>query len=159
MIAVADATALIHLLRIDEERLLELAFEQLIIPDAVVAEIADRADELGRLRTLKCISFEAQDTSLLPLLSPRYAHLDAGETAAIRLTLHLGLKQIVVDDLAARRAAARLGLKPLGLLGILIRLKEQAHLPTARPYADRAIAAGYYVSDALYARFRRIVGE
>lgn len=65
----------------------------------------------------------------------------------------------VLDDLAARKAAQRLGIFVIGTLGML-RLALQRGLVTAlAPEFDRLLAAGLRIQPALIDTILRAVGE
>ncbi len=47
--------------------------------------------------------------------------LHHGEQACLRLCRHLGITTLLTDDLAAREAATRLSVAPVGSLGVIVR--------------------------------------
>jgi len=49
--------------------------------------------------------------------------LDAGESATIALALELGASRILLDETDGRTVAKALGLRPIGVLGVLLRAK------------------------------------
>jgi len=50
--------------------------------------------------------------------------LDPGEAEVIALALELETKDVVLDDLDARRFARRSGLLPIGTLGLILAAKR-----------------------------------
>ncbi len=59
-----------------------------------------------------------------------------------------------MDEREGRHAVSRLGLVPLGVLGILLRAKEKGLLPDVRPAVDALRRqAGFFVADQLYRDF------
>jgi len=48
-------------------------------------------------------------------------HLDRGEQECLHLCRHLGVSILLTDDLAARDAARRLAITPVGSLGVIVR--------------------------------------
>ena len=63
--------------------------------------------------------------------------LDPGEVAALALTLERGIRDVLIDDVAARTTALNLGLQPAGLLGLLVQAKKRALIPHVLPLLDQ----------------------
>jgi predicted nucleic acid-binding protein len=119
--AVADAGPLIHLSEIGGLDLLG-QFEPLYVPEAVWEESCRHAGEnLKALQgnfLLQAIS-EEREKSFSRTHSLK--GLQRGERAALYLCSSLGIEIVLTDDLAARRAAERLGIRAVGSLGIVAR--------------------------------------
>jgi predicted nucleic acid-binding protein len=64
-----------------------------------------------------------------------------------------------VDDLAARRCAATLGVPVRGTLGLVLIAKQRGEIPAARPVLEELRQAGMYLSDAVLNRALKRVGE
>jgi len=54
-------------------------------------------------------------------LKPGLPHLQAGELAALAMCRHSGVSVVLTDDLAARQAAKKLALVPVGSIGVILR--------------------------------------
>jgi len=77
--------------------------------------------------------------------------LDRGEAATIALAVELHANLVLLDEQDGRRAAQRMGLRPLGVLGILLEAKKRGHIPVVKPLVDDLRqTAGFYLSDAVY---------
>lgn len=86
--------------------------------------------------------------------------LDEGETAAIALALEIDSKQILMDEREGRAKARALGLKPVGVLGVLLRAKREQQLTSIAEVLDRLRReAGFFVADELQAEVLREAGE
>jgi predicted nucleic acid-binding protein len=85
--------------------------------------------------------------------------LDPGEASAIALAISISAATVLIDDLAARLRAERLGLHVVGSLGIAIRAKRFGIVPSARVVIDELILSGLYVSTSLYERALTLAGE
>ncbi len=84
--------------------------------------------------------------------------VDAGEAAAIALAAELTC-EVILDDLQARRLAAREGVRCVGLLGVLLRAKQVGRLTAVRPLIDALREQSFHVSAPLVAEALRLAGE
>ena len=155
-VVVADAGPLIALGRLDMLALLGGLFEQVQVPEIVLAECLARP-ELADAQRIRA----AVDSGLLlrcdgqPVAA---AGLDDGERAAIgrAIEIHAGL---LVDDLAARQYALAIGLVVLGTLGILVRAKRKGLVSDVRPLIDRLRAGGHRLGPTAVADALSAAGE
>ena len=85
--------------------------------------------------------------------------LGLGETEVIAWVAENPGFEAVLDDLKARRCAAKLGLSVVGSLRVLIILKEQKLIPAIRPAVDKFREAKSYISEALIQDALKIAGE
>jgi predicted nucleic acid-binding protein len=76
--------------------------------------------------------------------------LQAGEVECLYLCGELGGAVLLTDDLAVRDAATRLGLTPVGSLGVVVRAYHRGLL--SLPDAERRLADLYDVSSLLVTR-------
>lgn len=87
--------------------------------------------------------------------------LDRGESESIVLALELESGFLLMDEKEGRRRAQRLGLKVVGVVGILLlEAKKKGMVKRIRPLLDdlRQIA-GFYLNDSLYDCALEIVDE
>lgn len=77
--------------------------------------------------------------------------LDRGEAESIALALELGADLILLDEREGRHAAQRLGLRVVGVVGILLEAKSNGTIDAVGSHL-RALrqAAGFYLSESLY---------
>jgi uncharacterized protein len=86
--------------------------------------------------------------------------LDAGESAALSLAVEIHADAILIDERKGHLIASQLGLKTIGLLGILIRAKAMGLLKAVRPVIERLERdAGFWLSTGLRERVLKIAGE
>jgi predicted nucleic acid-binding protein len=94
------------------------------------------------------------------LVTALQAELDEGEAEAIALAIQLKAHLLLLDERRGRAVASRLGLRFIGLLGVLVEAKQKGYISRVKPLLDHLIAkAGFWVSHQLYARVLREVGE
>lgn len=147
-IAVTDASPLINFHQIDRLDLLRRVFSRVVAPPAVARETAP---SLGALPP-----WIAEGSP--PAFPQEALALDAGEREAIALAVHLSAA-VILDDLAARKIAARLGLLVVGSVGVLLEARRRGYIEVVRPDLDAMIANGLYITDRLYREALQIAGE
>jgi predicted nucleic acid-binding protein len=84
--------------------------------------------------------------------------LDSGEAAAIALAHERGWR-VILDDQRPRTVAARLGVRIIGTIGVLVRAKQKGVISTLAPLLEDLEAAGFHVSAALGQEALRLAGE
>lgn len=67
--------------------------------------------------------------------------------------------EAIVDDLAARRCAASLGIPVRGTLGLVLMAKRRGIIPAARPIVEQLRQAGMYLSDRVIQQALILVEE
>lgn len=131
-LAVSDASPLIALNLIDELKLLQGLFSEVLIPPAVAREVAPGVTLPAWVKTRAL-----QQPMSGEILR---ASLGAGESEAISLAQELRAEWLLLDERAARRLAQGLGLPVAGTLGLLNRAKEKGLLKAVRPHVEARIA-------------------
>lgn len=161
MTVVTDTSVVLNLAWLQREELLAYLYETIMAPLAVRDEFERLARSDARFRGLVFPSFITlvDPIALEPALI-RNVKLDDGEIAALSLALERGVKDVLIDERAGRAAAAALGLRPSGLLGILVQSKERGRIPNVIPLLDRLQAgARFRVSSDLRERLLVLTGE
>lgn len=130
------------------------------VPAAVVEELeAGRAlgHDLPEVASLDWVSVRAPVSSQ-QAFSP---DLGRGETDVLRLALEDSVSDVTVilDDMRAREAAERHGLRFTGTLGVLLEAKHAGLLPEVRPHLDRLDALGFRLARHTRAAVLRLAGE
>jgi predicted nucleic acid-binding protein len=95
-----------------------------------------------------------------PLVQVLLSDLHLGEAEAITLAKDLGLEFILMDEPAGRIKARSLGLKPVGILGLLLSAKKAGKIESlgAEMQALRR-EVGFFISEELRARLLIVAGE
>jgi predicted nucleic acid-binding protein len=124
MIVVADTTPLHYLILIRHDDLLPRLFGSVLIPPAVLAEL-QHAETTYSVR-----HWFAHPPAWLQVLPPTVRpdrgldYLDPAEREAIALAEELNADQILLDEIDARKEAARRKLPFIGTLGVLRRAAQ-----------------------------------
>lgn len=135
--------------------------EEVVVPRAVADEIK-RCDDPS---DAACNWLESPGASALLRDAPNVSDfilawgLGAGESAVIALAETIPQSTAILDDLAARRCAAALGLPVTGTLGLLLMAKKLGHIRRISPALDAVVAAGLFISERHLAEVRRRAGE
>ena len=77
--------------------------------------------------------------------------LDEGEAQAITLSIELHSDYLLIDEKKGRTVAHQMGIQTIGLIGTLIKCKENNHIQKLKPVLDELrFKAKFRMSDELY---------
>ncbi len=161
MIVVSDTSPIRALIAIGKADLLNKLFTEIFIPEAV-------KNELTRIEFLK--------TEITEFLHQNWVHvrqvshdvqyhalrksLDEGESEAIVLALILNANLLLIDESLGRQAAKEKSLRPIGLVGVLLKAKREKHLALVKPELDELINRhGFWIDAELYQAILKETGE
>lgn len=102
----------------------------------------DEVTEARNSRWVEVVS--VADTPLLRLLK---RDLDDGEAAVIALALEHGADLVLVDESDGRRIADLYGLPKTGVLGLLLRAKKEARIPSLKRELEKLRQRGRFRID------------
>ncbi|MEW6104652.1 MAG: DUF3368 domain-containing protein [bacterium] len=86
--------------------------------------------------------------------------LDKKEAEAITLAIEMKADLLLLDERRARKIASCLGIRFIGLLGVLIEDKRKMFIDAVKPFLNDMIAkAGFWVDKELYERFLKEAEE
>lgn len=144
---VVNASPLITLFRAGLHPLLPRLFTNIVVPDAVWAEVTAKAHQDPAAFGLPGVDW-AQHAAVT--INPEVAiwNLGAGETAVLSLALQQTDFTAIVDDRAARRCARVLGVHVLGTAGVLL-AKRRGIIGSTREALQRLQQAGLWLSQEL----------
>jgi predicted nucleic acid-binding protein len=83
----------------------------------------------------------------------------AGESAVLEWAIANPGSGVLIDDQAARHAAAVLSIPHQGTLGLVVIAKQQGLIATARPIVEKLRQQGMYLSDQIMNQALAQVGE
>ncbi|MGC1378001.1 MAG: DUF3368 domain-containing protein [Anaerolineales bacterium] len=163
MPAVSDTSPILGLAVIGHLELLRRQFGNIFIPQAVLSELKVGADFRGVSVIQQAIKdgwLEAREIQNIPLAQSLSLELDRGESEAITLAMDWGVGIIAMDERIGRERARIMGLKTIGVLGVLLNAKKHGEIKSLK----NAMAAlrnkiGFFISDELYRQILIQAGE
>jgi len=152
MIVVSDTSVICNLFFISHLDLLSKLFENVIIPPKVLAELIELEKfgyDIEPITTASFLRVETPENK--KLIAKLMVELDEGEAEAIALALELNADLILIDETKGRSIAQNVGLEITGLLGILLRAKQNGLIPKVKPVLDDLInISNFFISNKVY---------
>ncbi|TAK32788.1 MAG: DUF3368 domain-containing protein [Saprospiraceae bacterium] len=161
MIVVSDTSPISNLFVIGKLELLRDVYQQIIVPQAVFNELMKLQAfgyDVRQIGDLDWITVR-KPTNLKQVLLLQMS-LDAGESEAIVLSQEIHADLLLIDERAGAKKARELGLKTIGLLGVLVKAKELNLIVSLKPILhDLETKAGFWLSTKLKKEVLDFVGE
>lgn len=161
MIIVSNTSPLTNLAAIGQFDLLHKLYSQIHIPDGVWEELNNRGEAWPGSKEVSEADWIQRHTVQNNLwVNSLRKDLDKGESESIVLASELEADMILLDEKEGRRAATRINLKPVGVIGVLLEAKSKSFIKTIKPHLDslRQIA-GFRISDSLYIHALNLANE
>lgn len=160
VVRVVNTAPLIFLSKIKRLELLRLGADVVYAPLEVLNELKAVEDD-ARTAVQEMLGgwLLEKSCSQQNLLAISRQALDPGEAEVVALALELGTRDVVLDDLDARRFARRSGLQPIGTLGLLLAGKQVGIVQTVSTEINALRQVGFYANAALVARILSEAGE
>jgi predicted nucleic acid-binding protein len=154
VIVVSDTSCVTNLLAIGRAELLRGLFGEVVIPSAVARELRVAHAALPDFIREQSVKDSSRAHALA--IEP----LDEGEAEAIVLAEELHADYLLMDEAAGRAVALRCGQRVIGLLGLLVRAKQQGLIPAVAPLLDALERdAGFWMTADLKRRVLEQAGE
>jgi uncharacterized protein len=157
MTVVSDTTALSNLLHIGKLTLLKDLFGQVLVPKAVLYELAAVAGFSKQVTQADYI-IEVQCEYILNPLQHNEG-LDVGEKEAISYAVDNAADLLIIDELNGRKVAVELGLQIIGTIGILVAAKRKKLIETIKQYLDDLRNNGFWISEKIYVEALKLANE
>lgn len=160
-IYVSDTTAITNLAAIGRLDLMRSILGQVVIPREVYRELTRYGDRIpGAIETKTSNWIVVRDVRRRDLVASLIPPLDLGEAEVIVLALEMKASVLVLDESAGRQAAKGLGLRIVGLVGLLIEAKRRQLIPFVAPLLDQLKRdAGFRLNPSLVAEVLTEVNE
>ncbi len=152
MIVVSNTSPLTSLAAIGHFELLRRLYGRIHIARGVWDELnqGERrhpgSQEVESASWVQC--HEVDDQNLVVALR---RDLDRGESETLALAIELKAELVLLDEQEARHTAIRLGLRPMGVLGVLLQAKQLGEIEEIRSRLDALRhRAGFFLGERLY---------
>lgn len=161
LIVVSNTSPLTNLAAIGQFELLRRLFDRVHVTRAVIDELTHGGTVWPGGPEVKAASWiEIQAVGNGLLTDALGIDLDRGEAETIVLALELGADLVLLDERAGRRIAQHMGLKVMGVGGILLRAKSLGMIQAIQPLLDALREqAGFYLSQSVYEEILAQAGE
>jgi hypothetical protein len=156
---IVNTSPLQYLHQVGQLDLFPKLFGRIIIPEAVVAELAAGRRlgvSLPEPEALEWVDLRSPASPVGGLLS---WDLGAGESAVLTLALENPGSWVVLDDKLARQATLHLNLPLLGTAGILLRAKHAGHLDMVGPVLNQLAALRFRLTPETTRNILDLAGE
>lgn len=158
---IVDTSVLVFADQLQLMRHLEQLYGRLIVPETVHQEI-----DIGRRRGLPgphLVQFDWIEVRAAMPEPPEVTRLGLGPGESSVLSLAFSLKpgpvSVLLDDRDARGAAASLGIDCAGILGVLVEAKRVGLVAQVKPYLEKLVASGFWVTPHVVEAILRRAGE
>ena len=163
MPVVSDTSPILGLAVIGNLGLLQEQFGEIFIPQTVLAELKIDANFKGASDMRLALNegwLKVKEIQNKPLAQSLSLDLHLGEAEAITLAIDLGINLLVMDEKIGRERAKDLGLKTVGVLGVLLNAKKHGRIKSLKD-AMTALRdeIGFFISDDLYRQILAQAGE
>ena len=163
MCVISNTSPLLNLAIVEHLFLLPQQFGQVYIPSAVLTELKINNDLPGS----RALQVALDEGWLIPktvkssaLVSLLRRELHQGESEAIALAVELSADKILLDEKEARQIARTLGLSITGILGILLKGRQNGTVSSMEVVIDRLKQdANFWIKPALQARILQEIPE
>lgn len=161
MIVVSNTSPLTNLAAIGRFELLRALFGEIYIAHGVWQELNRGGHRYPGSQEVENASWvhrrEVSNRTVTALLQ---RDLDLGESETLALALELRADLVLLDEQEGRHAALRLGLRPFGVLAILLKAKREQEIGDVRSALDALRRqAGFFLGERLYRQVLEEAGE
>lgn len=158
-IVIVNTSPLFYLHKLGHLNLLEKLYGEIVIPNAVVTEIAAgkrHGEDVPNIADYKWIRMK---NVTIPEFIKMITDLGSGEAEVLALGCVEKDSLLIVDDTLARRIAKLQALKFTGTAGVLLRAKMEGYITEIKSTINRLKEVGFYLNDDLIVDILKIAGE
>lgn len=163
MPTVSDTSPILGLAIIGHLELLHEQFGAVFIPQAVLEELKIETEFRGVPSIQDAIHedwLQIRQVANTRLVQALALELDKGEAEAIALAIELETEIVILDEHQGRAKARAMGLRTVGVLGILLRAKQAGRILSLRNVLETLRQeAGFFIAENLYQQILQQAGE
>ncbi|HEY9342662.1 MAG TPA: DUF3368 domain-containing protein [Hanamia sp.] len=151
MIVISDTSCIGYLIIIDKLFLLKDNFSEIIIPQKVHNEVLQLSAKYNLHKYLSSDWININTIVNNKLYNELLNQVDEGEAEAIVLSHEMSADLLLIDERKGALLARSLGIKTVGLLGVLLLSKEKKIIPLVKPFLDELISnTTFRINNILY---------
>ena len=147
MIIVSDTSSISNLLQIGLIDVLHILYGEITITPAVNKEldrVSTHSNSLAQIDWIKVKLPRNQE-----LVAKLLEELDLGEAESIVLAVEEKAEYLIIDEYAGRKIADAMGVKIVGILGVLIQAKSKGIIPSVKDPVERLVEIGFRLNEQL----------
>ena len=150
MSIIVNSSPLISLALLDRLELLQLIFNEVILPESVCHEVVAFSKGKEEFNSLSKINmFKVMCVENIELKKSILLQLDEGEAEVITIAKDKNISLVCIDEFAGRQYARLLGLDVIGTLGILLIAKQKGYINEIKPLLEKLIRNNRYIRISL----------
>ena len=158
-VVISTTSPLFYLYRLRHLDLLQKLYQRIIVPEAVVNELQagrDQGEDTPRVADYDWIEMRSVR---VPEVVKLITDLGPGEAEVLTLPLEESDSLVIIDDRLAREVAGARNIRLTGTAGVLLKAKQEGHIPTVSPLLNRLIQLDFRLSDTVIATILRLTQE
>ena len=160
MLVVSDTSPIRALAHLDQLDLLQVLFDEVFLPPAVLVELEQPRRGFVPLDVRSVAFLRVRAPADRVVVAELSATLDRGEAEAIALAIELRADALLIDEAVGRAVAQQHGLTAVGVLGVLLRARQRGLIGVIGPLLDRLQnELGFFIGAELRAEVLRRAGE
>ncbi|ACT93831.1 conserved hypothetical protein [Dyadobacter fermentans DSM 18053] len=148
-LVIADSSCLILLSKIEELEILRSIYKRIFITKEVAGEFGGELPEWIEVK-------EIENKTLQSLFEEI---LDLGEASALTLAFETQGCTVILDDLKARKTAAKMNIKVTGTIGVIVKAKTENKIPSAKAVFEKILETDFRISDRILKQAIHLAGE
>jgi len=146
---ISDTSTLILFHKIDEFILLQKVYGELITTPEIAKEFGEVLPDWIKIQSVA-------DKKYQDFL---YTQVDYGEASVIALASEFEDVLLLLDDLKARKLAARLNFRITGTLGVIHRAKQMKIIDKVKPLIDKLMLTDFRIADNVIEEILKLNNE
>ena len=156
-LVISNTSPLFYLYQLGHLELLRKLYRRIVVPKAVVDEL--KAGRVQGEEVPYIIDYDWIEVRSVhvPKLIRLITDLGAGEAQVLALEEPNSL--VILDDYLAREVAGLQNLRVTGTAGVILKAKQEGHIPAVAPLLDKLSQLDFRLSDAVKARILKLAQE
>ncbi|MGX5857050.1 DUF3368 domain-containing protein [Dyadobacter jiangsuensis] len=148
-LVIADSSCLILLAKIEELGILKSIYKHVFVTKEIAGEFGGELPEWIEVK-------EVENKTLQSLFEEI---LDLGEASALTLAFETQGCTVILDDLKARKTAAKMNIKVTGTIGVIVKAKLENRIPSAKAVFEKILETDFRISDRILKQAITLAGE